>query len=309
VQYPALGTVTLPYAGAPQLGAGARFVAPHDFLFNTNTPLDFDGHGTHVSGTVGQLTNDGIGTAGLAFGVRLMPIKVLASMWDVLLGGSSDVGGTDDNVALGIRYAADNGANIINLSLGAPGPPGSSPVMMDAITYAVGKGVFVAIAAGNDFENGNPVEQPAEIASHIQGAVSVAAVDPDMNHAHYSSSGTWVELAAPGGTDLGFGPTGYVWQQTFDFNFTDTFLLPPDQFVAPRFDVLAYVGYVGTSMATPHVAGVAAMLMQQGVTSPAAIEAALEMFATHLGDPGQNPLYGYGLVDARKTLHGLGIAR
>jgi serine protease len=309
VQYPALGTVTLPYAGAPQLGAGARFVAPHDFLFNTNTPLDFDGHGTHVSGTVGQLTNDGIGTAGLAFGVRLMPIKVLASMWDVLLGGSSDVGGTDDNVALGIRYAADNGANIINLSLGAPGPPGSSPVMMDAITYAVGKGVFVAIAAGNDFENGNPVEQPAEIASHIQGAVSVAAVDPDMNHAHYSSSGTWVELAAPGGTDLGFGRTGYVWQQTFDFNFTDTYLLPPEQFVAPRFDVLAYVGYVGTSMATPHVAGVAAMLMQQGVTSPAAIEAALEMFATHLGDPGRNPLYGYGLVDARKTLLGLGIAR
>jgi serine protease len=309
VQYPALGPVTIPYAAAPQLGAGARFVAPYDFLFGTNTPLDFDGHGTHVSGTIGQLTNDGIGTAGLAFGVRLMPIKVLASIWDVLLGGSSEVGGTDDNVALGIRYAADNGANIINLSLGGPGPPGSSPVMEDAINYAVGKGVFIAIAAGNDFENGNPVEQPAEIASHVQGAVSVAAVGPDTNHAHYSSSGTWVELAAPGGTDQGFGQYGYVWQQTFDFNFTDTFLLPPGQFVAPRFDILAYVGYVGTSMATPHVAGLAAMLMQQGITSPAAIEAALEQFATHLGDPGRNPLYGYGLVDARKTLLGLGIAR
>jgi serine protease len=255
------------------------------------------------------LTNDGIGTAGLAFGVRLMPIKVLASIWDVLLGGSSEVGGTDDNVALGIRYAADNGAKIINLSLGGPGPPGSSPVMEDAINYAVGKGVFIAIAAGNDYENGNPVEQPAEIASHVQGAVSVAAVGPDTNHAHYSSSGTWVELAAPGGTDQGFGQYGYVWQQTFDFNFTDTFLLPPGQFVAPRFDILAYVGYVGTSMATPHVAGLAAMLMQQGITSPAAIEAALEQFATHLGDPGRNPLYGYGLVDARKTLLGLGIAR
>ena len=87
------------------------------------------------------------------------------------------------------------------------------------------------------------------------------------------------------------------------------FLLPPAQFVAPRFDVLAYVGYIGTSQATPHVAGVAAMLMQQGITSPAAIEAALEKFATHLGDPGRNQLYGFGMVDARKTLLGLGLAR
>ncbi len=140
-------------------------------------------------------------------------------------GGSSEIGGTDDDVARGIRYAADNGAKIINLSLGGPGPSGSSPVMEDAITYAVGKGVFIAIAAGNDFETGNPVEQPAEIASHVQGAVSVAAVDPASNHAHYSSSGTWVELAAPGGTDQGFSAPayGYVWQQTFNFNYTDTF--------------------------------------------------------------------------------------
>jgi serine protease len=238
-----------------------------------------------------------------------MPIKVLASLWDVLLGSSSDVGGTDDDVARGIRYAADNGARIINLSLGGPGPSGSSPVMEDAINYAVGKGVFIAIAAGNDFETGNPVEQPAEIASRVQGAVSVAAVDPAMNHAFYSSSGTWVELAAPGGSNVGFGDTGFVTQQTFDFTFTDTFLLPPAQFVAPRFDVLAYVGYIGTSQATPHVAGVAAMLMQQGITSPAAIEAALEKFATHLGDPGRNQLYGFGMVDARKTLLGLGLAR
>jgi serine protease len=309
VRYPALGPVTIPIAAAPQLGSASRFVAPHDFLSNNNNPLDFDGHGTHVSGTVGQLTNDGIGTAGVAFGVRIMPIKVLASIWDVLMGGSTDVGGTDDNVARGIRYASDNGAKVINLSLAGPGPSGSSPVMEDAINYAVGKGVFIAIAAGNDFETGNPVEQPAEIASRVQGAVSVAAVDPGKNHAFYSSSGTWVELAAPGGSAIGFGDTGFVTQQTFDFNFTDTFLLPPAQFVAPRFDVLAYVGYIGTSMATPHVAGVAAMLMQQGITSPAAIEAALEQFATHLGDPGRNQLYGFGLVDARRTLLGLGLAK
>ncbi len=119
--------------------------------------------------------------------------------------------------------------------------------MEDAIKYAVGKGVFIAIAAGNDFEDGNPVQQPAEIATRVQGAVSVAAVDPLKHRSYYSSTGSWVELSAPGGSDRGFGDTGYVLQQTFDFDFTDTFLLPPARFTAPRFDVFAYIGYVGTS--------------------------------------------------------------
>ena len=117
--YPALGDVTIPYAAAPQLvGAGnaGRIVAPHDFIWDTTTPLDFDGHGTHVSGTIGQLTNDGIGTAGVAFNVKLMPVKVIESTWDTLFGAPHD--GDDSDVALGIRYAADNGAKIINMSIG-----------------------------------------------------------------------------------------------------------------------------------------------------------------------------------------------
>ena len=73
--------------------------------------------------------------------------------------------------------------------------------------------------------------------------------------------------------------------------------------------MVAYIGYIGTSQATPHVSGVAAMLMQQGITDPAAVEAALEKFATDLGDPGRDSLYGFGLIEARNTLRGLGIAK
>ena len=196
--YPALGKVTIPYSAAPQLVSptgASRIVAPHDFVNETSTPLDFDGHGTHVSGTIGQLTNDGIGTAGVAFNVKLMPVKVLASEWDLLFAGFTNIsntGGTDDDVARGIRYAADNGAKIINMSLGSSGPANCatnpnqsdcSPVIEAAMRYAVGKGCFITVAGGNEFEDTippygtNPTSVLAEIASRIPGAVSVAAVD------------------------------------------------------------------------------------------------------------------------------------
>ena len=85
--------------------------------------------------------------------------------------------------------------------------------------------------------------------------------------------------------------------------------MPPTQFRPPRFDVITYIGYIGTSMATPHVTGVAAMMMQQGITDPAAIEAAMEKFAIDLGAPGRDDLFGFGLIDARAGLRGLGLAR
>jgi serine protease len=308
--YPALGRVTIPYAGATQLMAPGRFVAPHDFIWDNDLPLDFDGHGTHVAGTIGQLTNDGIGTAGVAFNVKLMPVKVIDSVWDDLFGAPNVA--TDATVARGIRYAADNGAKVINMSIGRTGPPDRAPAIEDAINYAVGKGVFVAIAGGNEFEDGNPLEVIAEIASRIEGAVSVAAVDPRKAHAYYSNTGSWIEISAPGGSDRGFsGPDGFVFQQTFDFNFVETYNLKPAEYAArpPRFDVIAYIGYVGTSMATPHISGVAAMMMQQGITNPAAIESALERFAVDLGSPGRDNTFGYGLVDARASLRGLGLAR
>src|SRR5260370_6020180 len=182
--------------------------------------------------------------------------------------------------------------------------------MVEAIKYAVSKGWFVAISAGNDGEDpSHPVSTPAEIASRVQGAVSVAAVerrtggavgsgckpttaDPDLCHAYYSSTGSWVEIAAPGGSERnGFGRDGFIFQQTFNYTKTDTFaptIVKPSDYTAPRFDVFATVGYIGTSMAAPHVAGVAAMMMQQGITSPAAIEAVMEKYAIDLGAPGRD---------------------
>src|SRR5204863_2679097 len=117
--FPALGNLTLPFVTATELGPSSRFVAPHDFIWepiNSNLPLDLDGHGTHVSGTIGQTTNNNAGTAGVAFNVKLMPVKVIDSNWDDIFGAPNFA--TDDTVARGIRYAADNGAKVINMSIG-----------------------------------------------------------------------------------------------------------------------------------------------------------------------------------------------
>jgi serine protease len=219
---------------------------------------------------------------------------------------------------LGIRWAADHGAQIINMSIGQEGPAncatnpnqdGCAPAIEAAIRYAVGKGCFVAVAGGNSFDTGNKTEVLAEIASRVPGAVSVAGVNKNKAHAPYSTTGSYIELAAPGGEFGLFGATGGVLQQTLDFDLIETFQDSPSQFGRPRFDVLAYFYSTGTSMATPHVSGLAAMLMQQGITNPAAIEAALERFATDLGPAGRDQTFGFGLVDARATLRGLGLAK
>ena len=209
-QYPALGRVSLAFAHATELEPLTRFVAPHDFIWDDELPVDLNFHGTHVAGTLGQLTNNaangqgdtanGGGTAGVAFNIKLMPVKVVSTEWDAIFGAPNQ--GTDYTVALGIRYAVDNGAKVINMSLGRTGPAGCggnpnlngcAPVVEDAMRYAVcagaksstcsGAGAFIAVAAGNDFLNGNPVGVYAEIASRVSGAVSVAAVNKAQGHA------------------------------------------------------------------------------------------------------------------------------
>jgi serine protease len=302
---PALGPIDVPFAAAPELGGADRFVAPRDFIWNDTTPLDFDGHGTHVSGTIGQLTNNAVGVAGMAFNVRIMPVKVIDTDWDAIF--DSPFQGTDDVVARGVRYAVDNGARVLNMSIGRNGPP--APVIEDALAYAVRQGAFVSLAAGNEFLEGNPVARPADIAPQLDGVVAVGAVGRDRRRARYSNTGSYVELAAPGG-DIGRGGAeAGILQQTFDFDFTETYLHGPANYRAPRFDVFAYQFFQGTSMAAPHVSGFAALLMQQGITSPAAIEAIMKRYATDLGAAGRDNEYGEGLINPRAALRGMGLVR
>jgi serine protease len=308
--YPQLGLITVPFARAPDLAASgsagdSRFVAPRDFIWNNMEPVDFSGHGTHVAGTIGQLTNNFSGLAGVAFNVRIMPVKVLEDQWDDIF--NSPFFATDSTLAQGIRYAADNGARVINMSLGRFGPVGSAPLVEDAVRYAVARGAFVAIAGGNSFEEGNDIEVIGEIASRVQGAISVAATDRSGTRAYYSNTGSWVEVAAPGGSFQNGGNAGFVYQQTYDLDFTDTFERSPVQFGPPRFDIFAYIGFQGTSMATPHVAGLGALLYEQGVTNPAAIEAAIKRFADDAGPTGRDDQFGAGKINARRTLQGLGL--
>jgi serine protease len=311
----AIQPIFVPVGVNPDLAAH-RFVNPKDFVFWDGPVLDMDGHGTHVASTIGEDTNNTLAEAGIAYNVRVMPVKVCVGFWEVQFALSAsgfrgfappDSGGCPiSEIAEGIRYAADNGAKVINLSLGGPDPVST---VRDALTYAVGKGAFIAISMGNAYENGNPVEYPAAYADGIDGVMSVGAVGPSLARAYYSNTGSHIEISAPGGSDREGGSSGMIWQTT---------LFPPDSdpatVISPRFDRYAEVAYEGTSMAAPHVSGIAALIISQGVTSPEAVEALIKKTARPLGSsgaasPSRNQEYGYGLIQPRLALRGFGLAR
>lgn len=285
------------FARAPDL-AGTRFVAGYDFVWDDAEPIDFDGHGTHVTGTIAQTTGNGVGVAGMAFNVTIMPIKTLHTDWDEAWEAPYPYGSS--TTARGIRFAVDNGAKVINMSLGALA---GNTATLEALQYAVSRGVFVSISAGNEALKGNSPSWPAAYAKNLNGVVAVASLGYDLTRAPYSSIQDYVELAAPGGhTGVDRNGDGYadgVLQQTFDSTAQE----------AGIFNQFAYVFYQGTSMAAPHVSGLAALLMDQGITSPAAIEAAMKRFATDIGPSGRDNETGYGVINPARTLRGLGLRR
>ncbi|MFT3837691.1 MAG: S8 family serine peptidase [Myxococcaceae bacterium] len=250
---------------------GIKFVEGYDFVNNNKHANDDHGHGTHVAGTIAQATNNKEGVAGVAFEAQLMPVKVLDQF------GS----GYTTGIADAIRWAADHGANVINMSLGGGG---RSAIMENAVNYARKKGVVVVCAAGNGGRG--VVEYPAA----YPGSVAVVAVGPGGTKAPYSSWGKEADISAPGG-DKSQGNEAGILQNTID---------PKD----PSKSIYAY--YQGTSMATPHVAGIAALLFSAGAKNPDQVEKALFASAhPPKGASGWSEQYGHGVVDADAALKAL----
>jgi len=255
--------------------ANTCFVPGYDYVNKDTDPTDDNGHGTHVAGTVAQSTNNGVGVAGVAYKSCLMPVKVL----------DATGAGAYANVALGIRYAADNGAKVINLSLGGTS---DSTTLKDAVAYASGKGVTIIAACGND--NKPTCLYPAAYDTYV---IAVGATQYDETKAPYSNYGPSLDLVAPGGNNnLDQNKDGYadgVLQQTF-------------RIVSGRI-TWGYYFFQGTSMAAPHVSGVAALLIAKGnATTPDQIRTALQNTTECLGGTCPNNTYGYGLIDAYAAL-------
>jgi serine protease len=266
--------------GSPDLSR-AHVVPGYDFVDEDTTPFDETGHGTHVASTIAEQTDNGYGLTGLAYGVRIMPVRVLDRTGD----------GDAVTIARGVRYAASHGAKVINLSLNFDLGVRKQQlaILLDAIEYAHQRGTVIVAGAGNS--GASRATYPA-LARHV---IAVGATTDDGCLASYSNYGTGLDLVAPGGgRDAAVrddprcrpGRRGLaVYQMTVRHPY--------------RF---AITGFIGTSMAAPHVAATAALIIASGVLgpdpAPGAVEARLERTARDLGQPGRDRRYGWGLVDA-----------
>ncbi len=221
---------------------------------------DENGHGTHVAGIAAAETNNATGVAGVSWGARAMIVRVLDQYGD----------GYYYDIALGIVYAADNGARVINLSLGGETP---SQLMQDAVEYAYSKGALVVAAAGN---NGGAVMYPAA----CDHAVAVAATDANDQRPSFSNQGPEVDIAAPGESIISTWPQPYL-----------------------------YYYKRGTSMAAPHVSAAAALLWSwRPDWSNQQVQDRLQAQADDVNSdlyPGHDPYLGWGRLNLHRALAGL----
>jgi thermitase len=246
------------YEAHPDLAG--KVVARRDFSGSAAGTDDRCNHGTHVAGIAGADTNNGIGVAGVGYDTALMNVKVLGD------GGS----GYESQITAGIRWATDNGANVINMSLGGPGA--CSQAYQDAIDYAWSRNVVIVVAAGNN--GGTAPMQPADC-NHV---VSVASTDAGDARSGFSNYGAWVAVAAPGAAILSS--------------------------VNPALNGGALYGVKsGTSMATPHVAGLAGLLWatQYGTSAPAVVSR-LESTADPIA--GTGTAWQFGRINAAAAIGG-----
>ncbi|OHU97296.1 serine proteinase [Pseudoalteromonas byunsanensis] len=263
-------------AGGGSDGIGC-VVAPYNVYDPTIYPEDGDGHGTHVSGTIAQSTNNGIGVAGLAYGACIMPVKVL------------DDSGSGNMAAIveGIYHAVDSGADVINLSLGVSARYRitSDPILDPALDYAASKGVVVVAASGNDGSRRN-ISYPASHSS----VIAVGATDANDQVTRYSNRGDMLDLVAPGGdTSVDSNGDGYADGILQETKIGGSW---------------GYYFFQGTSMATPHVAALSAMLISNGTAStPMDVKTAMQQSAKDLYDAGWDKASGSGLINVSAALN------
>jgi serine protease len=247
----------------------ACIVDEKNTIDGSTNAFDGNGHGTHVSGTIAQNTNNAIGVAGLAYGACVMPIKAL-----------SDSGsGTDADMAEAIAYAIDKGARVISMSLGYPASYSLSD-FAGAASYSVlntlPDNVIVVAASGN--EGASNVSYPA---SH-PNTIAVGAVAEGNGVASYSNQGPSLDLVAPG--------SGIVQETRYNA-------------------VWGYYAYSGTSMATPHVSAAAALLLSvNNSLTRTDVLSKLKSSAMDLGSAGEDSVYGAGLIQVANSLEGIGAA-
>ena len=264
-----------------------QFLPGFDFVDKDRLPLDEDGHGTHVTGTIAERTGNHFGLTGLASRAKIIPVRVL----------DSEGFGTARNIAKGIRWAADHKAQVINMSfefsLGV-NSCGKIKGICSAIKYAFKKRALVVAAAGN--ENGEPVAYPAG-APHVIG---VGRTTKDACLANDSRTGAGLDLVAPGGGFPLLANCG-----TDDAQFSRGVPIFQLTLVGSSLRRFGYPGgYEGTSMAAAHVSGVAALVIGSRLvgSSPRSVECQLEASARHsdsqLAQPYDPRLFGAGLLDA-----------
>ena len=255
-----------------------------DFVDGDDDPSDENGHGTNVAGIIAATLNNGEGVAGAAPGVMILPVRVM----------NAKGYGSDRSISRGIRYAADKGAKVINLSLGATltiGADTESQQVSDAIRYAQGKGALVVVAAGNDF-----VPLPNAIVGDNPDVLIVAATDDADRKADFSNSGPWVSVAAPGVHILSTMPTYEV--------YLTSEAVPRDERFQQNYDYMS-----GTSQATPFVSALAALLFSEHPDWDASqVTQEIENYTADIAR--QNPQLaakgwlGKGRIDACQSLGG-----
>jgi len=264
------------YRRAPDL-AGTRFVRGWDFVDNDShpndePPRDRQSHGTHIAGIVAQTTGNGIGGAGVAPEAAIMPIRVLRP----------DTTGSPRAIAKGLRFAADHGADVANLSIAGPS---DVPLVKDAIDYAVSKGVTIVASAGNDGRSS--ISFPARYPT----VIAVGAISRNKTRADYSNYGKALDLVAPGGDDQ-LDSSG---ERAGDGVLAQTLRGGPAEW--------CYCYMASTSASAAQVSGVAALLVASGrATGRAEIRSTLRSSAQDLGPPGWDTQYGAGMVQAAAAL-------